>query len=82
MYKTVYKEVEVDIDLSDFETDDLLEELEERGELPTEASFDSKALVEQIWMKRRMGNHDYQRELDQLIYQVIGRILWSVEILF
>lgn len=74
-YKTVYTEVEVDVDISEFDTEDLLDELEERGELPTEASFDSKALVEQIWMKRRMGNHDYQRELDQLIYQVTGRVI-------
>jgi hypothetical protein len=31
MYKTIYTEVEVDVDLSDFDTDDLLEELESRG---------------------------------------------------
>lgn len=74
-YKTVYTEVEVEVDLTDFETDDLIEELEDRGQLPTEASFDSKALVEQIWMKRRMGNTDYERELDQLIYQVTGRVI-------
>ena len=29
MYKTVYKEVEVDVDLHDFDTNDLIEELEE-----------------------------------------------------
>lgn len=74
-YKTVYTEVEVEVDLTDFETEDLIEELEDRGKLPTEASFDSKALVEQIWMKRRMGNMDYERELDQLIYQVTGRVI-------
>ena len=34
MYKTMYKEVEVDVDLTDFETDDLLDELESRGALP------------------------------------------------
>jgi hypothetical protein len=28
MYKTMYKEVEVDVDLSDFETDDLIEEFD------------------------------------------------------
>ena len=33
MHKTVYTEVEVDINLSDFETDDLIEELESRGEI-------------------------------------------------
>ena len=30
MYKTISTEVEVDVDLSDFETDDLIEELESR----------------------------------------------------
>jgi hypothetical protein len=71
-YKSVYTEVEVEVDLTDFDTEDLLEELEDRGKLPVGESFACKALVEQIWMKRRQGNHDYQRELDQLIYQVIG----------
>ena len=71
-YKSVYTEVEVEVDLTDFDTEDLIEELEDRGKLPVGESFDCKALVEQIWMKRRQGNHDYQRELDQLIYQVIG----------
>ena len=31
MYKTIYTEVEVEVDLSDFDTDDLIEELESRG---------------------------------------------------
>ena len=77
MYKTVYKEVEVDIDLSDFETDDLIEELEERGELPSRTGpgpYDSNELVEQIWMLRRNGKN-YQRQLDDLIYNVTGRII-------
>ena len=74
----VYKEVEVDIDLSDFETDDLIEELESRGELSSYSvpgPNSSKELVERIWMKRRMGNQDYQSELDQLIYNVTGHII-------
>jgi len=74
-YKSVYTEVEVEVDLTDFETEDLIEELEDRGELPTEASFNAKELVEAIWMKRRMGNTDYEKELDQLIYQVTGRVI-------
>ena len=72
---SVYKEVEVDIDLSDFETDDLLDELASRSSLPMEEDFHGKELLEQIWMKRRMGNHDYQQELDQLIYQVTGHVI-------
>ena len=72
----VYKEVEVDVELSDFETGDLIEELETRGELPISSGpYESKELVEQIWMKRRMGNQDYQHELDQLIYNVTGHII-------
>jgi hypothetical protein len=74
MYKTVYTEVEVD--LSDFETDDLIEELEERGQNMGNGTgpYDSKELVEQIWMRRRNGQ-DYNYLLDQLIYNVTGRII-------
>lgn len=74
-YKTVYKEVEVDVELTDFDTRDLLDELESRGELPTEADFDAKELIEKIWMKRRVGKENYQEELDQLIYQVLGHVV-------
>jgi hypothetical protein len=75
MHKTVYTEVEVEVDLSDFETDDLIEELEERGELPTTSNpYDNKELVEQIWMRRRNGQ-DYNYQLDQLIYNVTGHIV-------
>ena len=73
MYKTVYTEVEVDVDLGDFETDDLLDELESRGELPSDKG-DSKELLESIWLKRRLGA-DYQYELDQLIWAGLGKVL-------
>jgi hypothetical protein len=72
---SVYTEVEVDVELTDFDTDDLLDELESRGSLPVEGNIDAKSLVEQIWLKRRLGNHDYQSELDQLIYAVLGKIV-------
>jgi hypothetical protein len=75
MYKTVYTEVEVDVDLSDFETEDLLDELASRSSLPIEEDFQGKELLEKIWLKRRQGNHDYQQELDQLIYQVTGHVV-------
>jgi len=74
VYKTVYTEVEVDVDISDFETDDLLEELEARGSLPVEGHNDAKETVEAIWLLRRLGK-DYQTELDALIYQVLGKIV-------
>ena len=76
-YRTITTDVEVD--LSEFDTEDLIEELEDRGEWigPTtsDVRFDSKELLEAIWMKRRMGNHNYQTELDQLIYAVLGHVI-------
>jgi hypothetical protein len=59
--------------LSDFDTDDLLEELENRG-MPASNIKDGETLVHSIYEKRRLGK-DYQTELDQLIRQVTGRIL-------
>lgn len=75
MYKTVYTEVEVDVDLGEFDTADLIDELEERGELPSSTGpYDSSELVQKIWMLRRNGK-DYQTLLDDLIYAVTGRIV-------
>jgi len=71
VYKTVYTEVEVDVDISNFDTEDLLDELENRGYM-TESS--SKELLEAVYMKRRVGM-DYQSELDQLIYTLLGKIV-------
>jgi hypothetical protein len=73
MYHTIYKEVEIDVELSDFDTEDLLEELESRG-APAANLQDGNALVFSIYEKRRLGK-DYQTELDQLIRQVTGRVL-------
>ena len=75
MYKTVYTEVEVDVDLGEFDTEDLLEELESRGALPVDSQYDAKDLLTAIWLKRRMGRVDYQTELDQLIYAGLGHII-------
>lgn len=73
MYKTIYTEVEVDVDLSDFETDDLIEELESRG-AGTAHYGDGKDILMSIYEKRRLGK-DYQQELDQLIYLGLGKVL-------
>ena len=70
----MYKEVEVDVDLSDFETDDLIEELESRGSAVMDYG-DGKEILEAIWLKRRMGRTDYQTELDQLIYAGLGHVI-------
>ena len=73
MYKTIYTEVEVDVNLSEFETDDLIEELESRGAGATDYG-DGKEILQIIYEKRRM-NKDYQQELDQLIWLGTGRIV-------
>ena len=70
VYRTVCTEVEVDVDLRDFETDDLIDELENRGHM---ADTSSKEIVEAIYQKRRNGK-DFSYELDQLIYTVLGKI--------
>ena len=69
----VYKEVEVDIDMEDFDTDELIEELERRGSGTIEYGNGTEVL-QAIYNKRRLGQ-DYQAELDQLIWLGLGRIL-------
>ena len=73
MYKTICTEVEVDVNLSDFETDDLIEELESRGVGGTEYG-DGKDILMAIHEKRRLGK-DYQTELDQLIWLGLGKFV-------
>jgi hypothetical protein len=71
--RTVYQEVEIDIGLEDFDTDDLIEELESRGHT-IDDEIDIKDVLTAVWIKRRLGQ-DYQAELDELIYQGLGRIV-------
>jgi hypothetical protein len=74
---TVYTEVEVDVSLADFDDDDLIEELENRGlDLNTQliSGDEMRELLTQVWARRRQGQ-DYQRELDQLIWYGIGKIV-------
>ena len=76
-YKTIYTQVEVDVDLSEFDTQELVEELESRADMLGEDLSDhegNKNLINTIFHKRRNGV-DYQTELDKLIYKTIGRIV-------
>ncbi len=73
-----YKEVEVEIDLEDFDTDDLIEELERRGQDYNTHGVDAdemRSLLETIWIKRRSGSANFDHELDQLIYGVLGKVV-------
>ena len=73
MYKTIYTEIEVDVDLSEFDTDDLIEELESRG-AGAGGFGDGKEILQAIYEKRRLGQ-DYQTELEQLIWLGLGRVI-------
>ena len=73
MYKTIYTEVEVDVDLSEFDTDDLIEELTSR-DAGIGGFGDGKELFEAIYLKRRLSQ-DYQSELTQLIWLGLGRVI-------
>ena len=73
MYKTIYTEVEVDVDLSEFDTDALIEELASRG-AGTGEFGDGKDILMAIYEKRRLG-HDYQTELEQLIWLGLGKFV-------
>lgn len=64
----------VDVDLDDFDTDDLVEELERRGMGMEVSSQTGTELITAIYQKRRLGQ-DYQHELDELIYLGIGKIV-------
>lgn len=66
-YVTVNTDVEVDI--ADFDDDVLKKEMALRG-LTCYAVED---IITDIFHKRRLGQ-DYQQELDNLIYESIGRI--------
>ena len=70
--------VDVEVDMSEFDTDDLIEELKSRGADYNTTGVDAdemRVLLESIWQKRRLGNNDYQQELDRLIYGVLGKII-------
>lgn len=69
---------EINVDLSDFDEDDLIEEIKNRGYLVSQVPesvdqdvFETMAL--NLYYKRARGE-DYQAELDQLIYYLTGRV--------
>lgn len=73
----VYRSVEVEVDLSDFDTDELMEELQIRGYDYNAVGVDgdkARELLEKIWLKRRT-NRDFEAELDSLIYYVLDKVV-------
>jgi len=74
MRKSVYTEVEVDvdIDLEDFTDEELLEELKDRNLNVGGNVKEAERLLEEIYYKRVMGK-DFTAEIDQYLYEIIGR---------
>lgn len=73
----VTAEAEVWIDLEDFETEDLVEELRTRKEsLPSNLqSANALELVNEIYIAKHVRQQDYDRLVDELIYSVLGKIV-------
>lgn len=71
-YISVEKYIDVDVDMDDFNDEDIIAEFESRG--LGVAPGDSKELLQAIFEKRRTGQ-DFAQELDQLIYNTLGRLI-------
>ena len=72
-----YVSVDVDVDLADFDTDDLIQELERRGDDYNITGVDAdeaRVMLETVHQLRRTGQN-YDAELDQLIYYVLGKMV-------
>lgn len=67
----VTTEVEVEVDLGDFDDDDIREEYEARG-LSDEPEF--KEALTEIYQLRRLGK-PYENELNKLICDVLGVVI-------
>jgi len=74
-----YITAEVEVELSDFDTSELLEELEFRGHDFTETHIplgdgNGNSLLEKIYQKRRTGRN-FDAELDEFLQLSLGRIV-------
>ena len=65
-------EKELNPDFEGYRDAPLIQELEVRGYIVISKDDDVKPLIEKIYYLRRIAL-DYQKELDKLIYKVIGR---------
>ena len=74
-----YITTEVEIDLSEFDIEDLVEELESRGHDFVKNDIllgdgNGNSLLEKIYQKRRTGSN-FDAELDQFLQLSLGRIV-------
>lgn len=72
--KTIYTEVEVDVDLSEFDTEDLIEELNDRGSHGM--NFDDTETLTKAWQHDREGRRDEAYAiLHKYMLDKLGRII-------
>lgn len=71
-YRTIYKEVEIEVDMNDFDDDEIRDEYEDRFGVPA----DDEENWAQIYELRRNGKMDeFLRLIDKVIMDRTGRIL-------
>lgn len=68
---TAYVNVDVEVDIGEFDDEVLLEEIEARKIGRNE---DAKELITSIWHLRRTGKN-YDHLVDELIYKSIGKVI-------
>lgn len=74
-YVTVEEEVWVDLD--DFDTEDLIQELKDR-KATTRSEWTGPSgndLVNEIYIAKHVRNQSYDHLVDQLIFTVLGKIV-------
>ena len=72
-YTTVEKYVDIEVDLEDFDDEELIDELERRGKY-SPSYGDSDELIDKIFHARRQGK-PYEHLLDQYLYMMTGRAI-------
>lgn len=70
-FKKIYKEISVDVSLDDFNTQELLDELERRGIFNVDALTKD---IETLYTKLKLAQN-YEKELSDLVYKTLGKIV-------
>lgn len=64
---------EVEVDLSDFDTDDLIDELKFRN-VTTEIAQDTQSKIIELFQLRRTNDARFDEAFSEYVYETIGRI--------
>ena len=67
------KYIEVEVSLDEFDSDDLITELKQRGCMSNDESFNVMELIQDIYDRYKL-NQTYDERLRDLFYQCLGRI--------